>query len=112
MTLRHSDVARRLAKAITGSSPWVELASGQVMCRWCHVQTKRATVAPDHQPECPVAVAEAYIAHVSRKRCSRCENVKDIAEFPRDRTRTDGRGAYCRPCKQQANEEGALRRAS
>lgn len=32
------------------------------------------------------------------RRCPRCDTVKPITEFARNRSRPDGRGAYCRPC--------------
>ncbi len=107
MTARHSDIARALSAAILKASPWVELASGNVMCRWCHAETRKATVAPEHTRDCPITIASEYRAGDEMLRCPRCEQTKHLTEFPRDRTRHRGRCAYCRPCKQQANKEYA-----
>jgi hypothetical protein len=35
----------------------------------------------------------------STKRCSKCGDWKVLADFPRDRTRPDGFGCYCKPCR-------------
>lgn len=32
------------------------------------------------------------------KTCPRCGELKPVTDFPRNRSRPDGRGAYCRPC--------------
>lgn len=39
----------------------------------------------------------------SMKRCSRCGDTKAVTEFPRDRTRPDGLGCYCKPCRNDRN---------
>lgn len=32
------------------------------------------------------------------RRCPDCGEVKPITDFPRNRSRFDGRGVYCKPC--------------
>lgn len=32
------------------------------------------------------------------RRCPKCDETKPVTEFPRNRSRADGRAAYCRPC--------------
>lgn len=39
------------------------------------------------------------------KRCSRCRKIKLLAEFANDRTRNDGKCAYCTKCKYKYNKE-------
>lgn len=33
------------------------------------------------------------------KRCSKCGETKGYHDFPKDRTRADGYGIYCKPCR-------------
>jgi hypothetical protein len=33
------------------------------------------------------------------KRCSKCGETKGYHDFPKDRTRGDGYGVYCKPCR-------------
>ncbi|WAA67788.1 hypothetical protein [Microbacterium oxydans] len=39
------------------------------------------------------------------RRCPRCGVVKPLPEFPRNRSRPDGRTAYCRPCHAERQRE-------
>lgn len=36
------------------------------------------------------------------KKCSKCTNIKELFEFPKDKRRKDGVGAQCRKCKSSA----------
>ena len=42
---------------------------------------------------------------VGDKKCGRCDEVKPITNFCRDKGRSDGRWAYCRPCQAAQNKE-------
>lgn len=37
--------------------------------------------------------------------CPRCGDLKPITDYPRNRSRPDGRSAYCRPCHNQVGRE-------
>lgn len=52
-------------------------------------------------------MAEDFTANL--KFCSRCKTVKNKAEFPRDRTKRDGYGAFCKECKGRAQIERRAR---
>lgn len=40
-----------------------------------------------------------------RRRCPRCQQEKPLGAFPRNRSRPDGRGAYCLPCHRERGAE-------
>lgn len=37
--------------------------------------------------------------------CPRCRELKPITDFPRNRSKPDGRGAYCKPCNAAATRD-------
>jgi len=47
---------------------------------------------------------------LSHKTCGSCGVEKSLEEFPRDRTRKDGRHSYCRRCKARRQRERAHQR--
>jgi len=43
------------------------------------------------------------------KKCSRCNEIKSLEEFPRNRSAKGGRHYYCRPCQSAKNKESRER---
>lgn len=41
----------------------------------------------------------------TEKRCTRCGEVRPLEEFPRKRSRRDGRDSHCRPCHRAADRD-------
>ena len=39
------------------------------------------------------------------KRCPDCDEIKTLDQFPRHRSRRDGRGEYCKPCHNKRGRE-------
>lgn len=39
------------------------------------------------------------------KRCTKCDTVKPLSEFHRNKTAVDGRHAWCKPCSRQYQRE-------
>ena len=48
--------------------------------------------------------AREWLAAKELKYCTKCERVKDIEEFTKDKTRVDGLDLWCRDCKKVQND--------
>lgn len=42
---------------------------------------------------------------MNSKHCPRCNQTKLLADFPVNRSRTDGRGGWCRECMREVTRE-------
>ena len=51
-----------------------------------------------------VQEAREFLAEKGLKHCTRCEKVKDIEEFTKDKYRVDGLDSWCRDCKKIQND--------
>jgi hypothetical protein len=47
---------------------------------------------------------------MTEKKCSKCKQIKELAEFHKNKRSPDGHQSYCKPCKRQHNNEPAFRK--
>lgn len=57
----------------------------------------------------PNPITTARDAPPGHKLCTKCDSIKPLSEFNRDRTTRDGHRAYCRPCRATFDEEQRAR---
>lgn len=64
---------------------------------------------PDYEPRTKPRVNRISLAKDGSKRCSKCEEIKPISEFFKNRARQDGLAHYCKTCQYIAVEESNRR---